>query len=177
MLWILHRITQLIKSIWCRPPRSSDIPVEVSDQETIIRAVFYPHHFNKSGRKLTRYAFRAPPDMDEVSTIRKNYVGSQFCKDKAKGIELNGKCQSEDTKDFRGFASISADEIYKAGSNIRDSRHVYVAHADITHGYTAKRGESLPSWLNDRLDRLRDSAKFIPDPAPTKWRWVGQEIT
>ncbi len=103
-------------------------------------------------------------------------MDSQFCKDKALEIALWGICRSREKKEFRGFAVITADQIRNAGSNVTDSRHVFVGHADISHGYVAARGEALPAWLNDRLDTLKDSAKFIPDPAPRRWRWTGPQL-
>src|SRR5882762_10789369 len=86
--WLLHRISRSIKSVWRHPPKSGDIPVAIPGEEVIVRAIFYPHNLNKSGKKLTRYAFRSPPDKDEISSIRRSYVDSQFCKDKALEIAL-----------------------------------------------------------------------------------------
>ena len=175
--WLLHRISRSIKSVWRRPPRSGDIPIAISGEEAIVRAVFYPQNLNTSGRNLIRSAFRSPPDKDEVSSIRKNFVDSQFCKDKAKDIELAEICRGASVKkEFRGFAVITAQLIRDAGSNVTDSRHVFVGHADISHGHVAARAEPLPAWLNDRLDTLKDAAKFIPDPAPLKWRWAGPNL-
>jgi len=114
--------------------------------------------------------------MDEVSAIRKNYVDEQFCKDKAKEIDLMGECRSSENKEFRGFAVISANQIRQLGSNVVDSRHVFVAHADISHGHIVVKNEPLPAWLNDRLDRLKNLAKFIPDPSPRSWKWKGQRL-
>jgi hypothetical protein len=149
------------------------VPDLVADGEVVIRAVFYPHHLNKSGEKLKKNAFRSPPDKDEVSTIRRAFVSDQFCKDKALDIDLRGRCRGDEKKEFRGFAAISAKRIREFGSAIVDSREVFLCHADIRHGFIVARNEPLPSELNDRLDRLKDAARFIPDPSPRAWRWAG----
>jgi hypothetical protein len=175
--WLLHRITQLAISVWRKPPKADSIPVAVGDGEIIVRAVFYPYNLNNSGKKLNKAAFRSPPGIDEISAIRKNFVDEQFCKAHAKDIDLFGSCRSNEKKEFRGFAVISAKQIRDSGSEVVDSRQVFVAHADIKHGYVAARHEPLPPWLNDRLDRLKDLAKFIPDPYPKKWRWNGPALT
>lgn len=151
--------------------------MEIAGEETIVRAIFYPHHLNRRGTNLNKYAFRSPPGKDEISVIRKHYVSEQFCKDKAKAIDLIGRCRGEERKEFRGFAVISAQLTRQFGSDVVDSRHVYVAHADIKHGFLVARNEPLPSELNDRLDRLKAAAKFIPDPFPEKWKWVGSPLS
>src|SRR5579863_5605567 len=161
--WLLHRITRLVISVWRKPPKARDVPIDIAPRETIVRAVFYPHHLNPKGTSLVRSAFRSPPGKDEVSVIRKHYVDEQFCKDKAMAIDLLGRCRGEEEKEFRGFAVISAQLIRRFGSNLTDSRNVYVAHADIKHGFTVARNEPLPAQLNERLDRLKTEAKFIPD--------------
>jgi len=175
--WLLHRITRLVISVWRKPPKSADVPEAIAGEGTIVRAVFYPQHLNKGkGTRLTRHAFRPPYDRDEVSVVRKDYVDEQFCKDKAKDIDLGGRCRGEEKKEFRGFAVISTRIIRKFGSDVTDSRHVFVSHADIKHGFIVVRNEPLPSALNDRLDRLKDAAKFVPDPSPEKWGWIGPSL-
>lgn len=113
--------------------------------------------------------------MDEVSVIRRTFTDDFFCKSKAKSIDLAAKCHGEE-KEFRGFATISARAIRDLGSTVVDSRSVYLSHADIKHGFVVPRNEPLPSALNDRLDQMKDRAKFIPDPAPAKWRWFGDSL-
>jgi hypothetical protein len=115
--------------------------------------------------------------MDEVSVMRRAFVDDQFSKDKAKDIELSGACKRGDMKEFRGFAVISAAQIRQCGSMVVDSRHVYLTHADIIHGFVPVKNEPLPAWLNDRLDGLKELARFTPDPDPNRWRWIGPALT
>ena len=142
----------------------------------MVRAVFYPYHLNDKGTNLKRHAFRSPPDMDEISVIRRHYVDDQFCKDKAMSIDLLGRCRGEGRKEFRGFAIISAKAIRKYGSDVVDSRNVYLAHADIRHGVVTAKHEPLPAELNDRLDQLKKAAKFVSDPFPQRWKWASQQL-
>ena len=122
--WCLHTITRLAISVWRKPPKATDVPEAIADRETIVRAVFYPYHLKKSGTELTKVAFKSPPDKDEVSVIRKTFVDEQFCKDKAKDIELAAICRDEDDKAFRGFAVISAQAIRDRKSTRLNSSHI-----------------------------------------------------
>jgi hypothetical protein len=138
--------------------------------------VFYPYHLNPKGTNLKNVAFRSPSGKDEISVIRRKFVTDQFCKDKAMDIDLYGQCRGADRKEFRGFAVISAKEIRQFGSDVQDSREVYVSHADIKHGFVVLRHEPFPAELNARLDKLKAAARFIPDPSPTRWKWMGKPL-
>lgn len=94
-------------------------------------------------------------------------------------IELSARCRKKDPKQipqFRGFAVITAKAIRDHGSEIVDSRHVYLAHADIKHGVVFAKHEPYPAELNDRLDQLKDAARFVSEPVPQRWKWAGQQL-
>jgi hypothetical protein len=178
--WFLHRITRLAIYVWRRQPDGVEIPVDVAHEETIVRISFYPQTLEKNSAgttfKLKKNIFRSPPGEDEVSVIRRTYVSDQFCKDKAKDIELSGLCRGEGRKEFQGFTIITALKIRELGSQIVDSRSEYVGHAHISHGFVVQRDEPLPPQLNERLDALKKAAKYIADPLPRKWGWTGPPL-
>ena len=126
--------------------------------------------------RLKPNIFKSPFGIDEVSIIRRTYVDDQFCKDKAKELELLARCNGEERKDFRGFAVISAAAIRKAGSEVLDSRSEYVGHAHISHGFIVERHEPPRAEVNERLDTLKRAATFIPDPHPQSWHWDGPPL-
>src|SRR5690349_2891133 len=64
---------------------------------------------------------------DEVSVMRHAFLGSSFCKAKAKQLTSPGKV-------YEGLAVLSAFQIRSTGCDIADSRHVYLGHADINVG-------------------------------------------
>ncbi|MGO9930432.1 MAG: hypothetical protein ACLPV8_01240 [Steroidobacteraceae bacterium] len=180
--WFLHRITRLAISVWRRPPNAAKIPIEIAEDETIVRAAFYPQTLDRKGRKggtaftLRASIFKSKFGEDEVSVIRRNYTDNQFCKDKAKEIELLAKCKGESKKDFRGFAVITAKLIENSGSKIIDSRSEYAGHAHISHGFVVERNEPARAEVNERLDALKKAAIFIADPFPDKWCWKGASL-
>jgi hypothetical protein len=133
-------------------------------------------HFDKKGQKLVRGAFRPLPDLDEVSVIRRDFVGDNFCKTIASEIELLARLRGNDRMCFRGFAVISAGSIRQLGSNVIDSRSEFLGHADIVHGYQPVKNEPFPSWLNDRLDQMTDMAKYVSDPRPGAFLWHGRPL-
>jgi hypothetical protein len=59
-----------------------DIPIDIDNAEKIVRGILFPAHVKKNG-KLRRAVFRKFGE-DRVSVIRHTYVGSDFCKPKAK---------------------------------------------------------------------------------------------
>jgi hypothetical protein len=166
-------------SVWRKPPNASEIPIEIADDETIVRIAFYPQTLDKkSGNhfKLKTNVFKSRFGEDEVSVIRRNYCLDQFCKDKAKEIELLAKCKGDGKKEFQGFAVISAGAIKIAGSKVLDSRSEYVCHAHIAHGFVVEKNEPARAEVNERLDALKKAAILIEDPFPNKWRWAGPPL-
>jgi hypothetical protein len=152
-----------------------DLPLEIADEEKIVRAIFFPQHIDSRKNKLKPAAFRSPPDTDEVSVIRHTYMGSDFCKVKAKGI-----AHRSPTITYVGLAALRAQEIRATGSTIHDSREEYCGHAHISHGVVLPHDEPLNSELNmvvtERCRALRDSAHYYTDPNPSADLWGGETI-
>ncbi len=155
-----------------------EIPIDIDDKETIVRAIFQPYHVNKKG-KLKPEAFKSPVGKDEVSVIRHTYMGTGFCKRKAKEIEAIGKEKGQ-SKTYKGLASLKAFDIRSVGSDVNDSRDFFWGHADIHHGIVRESNEPPESsqlmMLNERLRLLADKAIFYPDPAPDANEWLGADL-
>ena len=158
-----------------------EIPIDIDDTEVIVRAIFQPYHVNKKGR-LKPKAFQSPAGKDEVSVIRHSYVGTAFCKGKAKEIEAKGNMGKEKSqlKTYKGFAVLKALHIRSVGSDVNDSQDLFLGHADIHHGIVLEPNEphesSKSMMLNERLRLLADKAVFYPDPAPDANQWLGADL-
>jgi hypothetical protein len=152
----------------------SELPIEVSDEETLVRAILTPAHEKKN--RLKPAAFRSKGGTDQVSVMRHDYLGSDFCKRKALEISVNSQINS-----YIGLAAISAAAIRAAGSTVTDSRDEFWGHAHISHGIiNPPPNEPLSAEDNERLmERLRKlvaSASYFSDPAPSTDTWTGPSL-
>jgi hypothetical protein len=152
-----------------------DIPIEIADQEKIVRAVM-SGHLNKDGTRLKPRAFQSRRGADEVSVIRHSYKDSDFCKAKGREVAAQSGVQQ-----YAGLAVLTAAQIKDAGSEVHDSREEYCGHAHISHGCVQPPpNEPLPARealeLEKKLAKLRDSAAYYPDPSPEVVGWSGPEI-
>jgi hypothetical protein len=149
-------------------------PLEIQDAEVIARGICSPYHV-KNG-KLTPTAYRSPPDKDEVSTMRADWIGSDACKRRAKKLE-----NEVEGKIYRGLAVLSAGQIRQSAATIVDSREVFEGHADIKLGIIARRGEPLPpeqlKLLRDREKALANLANYYPDPDAASPNWSGPQLS
>src|SRR6266850_863488 len=142
-----------------------DLPIDIADAEKIVRAIFSPQHIDHRKNRLRPAAFRSPPDLDEVSVIRHTYMGSDFCKVKAKEIAHRRPIIA-----YVGLAVIRAEDVRATRSTIHDSREEYCGHAHISHGVVLPRDEPLNSALNivvtERCRALVAMAHYHADPNP-----------
>jgi hypothetical protein len=152
-----------------------DIPIEIAGEENIVRAIKSPYHIDKRRNKLKHQAFRSKPETDEVSVVRHHYMGSDFCKAKAKEIVAH-----DPTATYEGLAVLRADAIRATGSTIHDSRNVYCGHAHISHGIILLPDDPLHAELNlaltERCQALCDAALYHADPDPSAPSWTGPMI-
>jgi len=152
-----------------------EIPIEVADQEKIVRAIM-SGHLNKDGTRLKPRAFQSRRGADEVSVIRHTYRGSDFCKAKGREVAVQSSVHQ-----YTGLAVLTAGQVKHAGSQVHDSREEYCGHAHISHGIIQPPpNEPLPARaameLDKKLAKLRDSAVYYPDPSPDVDGWSGPEI-
>ena len=92
-----------------------NLPIEIADSEKVVRAIMSPYHFNNNGH-LRPAAFRSEPGTDNVSVIRQTYMGSDFCKAKAKEIAA-----ASPGKTYMGLAVLIASQIRDVGAKVIDS--------------------------------------------------------
>jgi hypothetical protein len=148
-------------------------PREIADAEAIARGICSPYHV-KNG-KLTPVAYRSPPDKDEVSTMRADWIGPDACKQHARALE-----NSDEKKSYKGVAVLSAIQIRRTGGTIIDTREEFDGHADIKHGIIVRRGDPPPAEqlkaLRDREKALAKIANYLPDPDPKAPNWTGPPL-
>jgi hypothetical protein len=149
-------------------------PREIADAEIIARGICSPYHVNKNGQ-LKPAAYRSPPDKDEVSTMRADWIGPHACEQHARNLE-----NPLEKKVYKGLAILSAGEIRELGAIIIDSREEFEGHADIKHGIIQRRGEPLPpeqlKILRDREKALATLANYFADPDPQNVNWTGPAL-
>jgi len=152
-----------------------DIPIEVAGEEKIVRAIKSPYHIDKRKNRLRHQAFRSKPGTDEVSVIRHQYMGSDFCKTKAKEIVAQ-----DPSAIYVGLAVLHADAIRGTSSAIHDSRNVYCGHAHISHGIILLPGDPPNAEQNlvltERCKALCAAALYHADPDPSAPSWTGPTI-
>ena len=107
-------------------------------------------------------------------------MGTGFCKHKAKEIEAIGKEKGQ-TKTYQGLAILKAFHIRSVGSDVSDSRDLFLGHADMHHGIVLERNEppesSQAMMLNERLRELAEKlAIYYPDPKPDTDQWLGADL-
>lgn len=151
-----------------------DLPIDIVNDEKIVRAVISPCHIKKNG-KLKPAAFRSKPGTDEVSVIRQTHMGSDFCKAKARDI-ANGSPVNE----YAGLAVMTAETIRALGSEVHDSRVEFCGHAHISHGIVVPPDEPPESdtfvLVTERCRDFVNSAAYHPDPSPDSDVWMGPVI-
>ena len=126
--------------------------------------------------KLRPGAFRSEPGTDDVSVIRHTYMGSDFCKDKAK--EIANKTIG---KTYKGLAVITVEKVRRVGAEVIDSRHVYYGHAHISYGIVAPPpDEPAESQDNKRLlemtSQILRAASYFEDTDPAAPTWTGPAL-
>lgn len=147
-----------------------DIPLELLADEKLVRAVKTPYHLKKNKRSLQPAAFRPPPERDDLSVMRLDYMGADACKAKAKEISAENE--------YVGLAAINADQVHKVGATVVDSREgQFCGHAHISQGVPyPEKGKAVPPELATRYKNLADAARLYIDPEPDNESWTGPLI-
>lgn len=149
-----------------------NIPLDIADEENVVRAIFSNHVDKKKLRKNAFYERH-----DDVSVMRHSYLGSDQCKKHALEVKP-GNAQIT----YKGLAIIGVKAVRDAGSQATDSRDGnYCGHAHISHGielppdndplFAQKKLE-----LDDRLRELKRLARYVPDLDPAAEGWRGDAL-
>jgi len=148
------------------------LPIDIAPSENIVRAILCPTHIKQGSNEVKYQAFKSRPGTDEVSVIRHSHMGSNFCKNKGKEIEVGWP-----NNYFVGFSVIPASVIFDCGSKVHDSREEYCGHAHISHGFILQPNEPPPPDLNliltERYKALRDKSVYHADRDPAAAAWTG----
>lgn len=148
-----------------------DIPVEVADQENVVRAIFSSHVDKKALRKNAFFEMH-----DDVSVMRHSYLSSDECKKRALAV-IPGNPNIK----YKGLAIIGVKAVRDAKSQVTDSRAVYCGHAHISHGIQLPPADDplyseQKLMLDDRLRELKRLARYVPDPDPAAEVWKGEAL-
>lgn len=157
-------------------PDDESLPVEIADDETIVRAILTPWYYKKG--RLKRQAFKPPAGSSSLSVMRL-LMGADFCKDKA--VEIGAANRNNE---YCGLMTVRADAIRSTGSMVTDSRDPpnFLGHADIDHGFALPGKDEPPATpeklqrMDDRCDALLEHANFHSDPAPEEPGWAGDPL-
>jgi hypothetical protein len=155
------------------------MPVHVSDDERIARAIYSPHHLDKKKKRLKHQAYDPTPKTDEISVMRFEHMGIRLCKRKAKSIE-----NPAHKKVYRGFAVLRTKAVRTSDMDVVDSRKLFCGHADIKllmpELQMLEPGEPLPAEAGKRLKDLKDAllgaSNYVPDPNPEDATWRGNKL-
>jgi hypothetical protein len=153
------------------------MPVYVSDDERILRAIYSPYHVKNN--QLKHQAYDPTPRTDEISVMRIEHMGPSLCKGKAKSFENLAK-----KKAYKGFAVLRTRTVRASKMDVIDSRDHYSGHADIkllmAELYALEPQEPLSAELGKRLKDLKESllkaSNYVVDPNPQLAAWRGDKL-
>ncbi len=157
---------------FCKKHTINQIPLEIANEEKIVRSIFSPINLSKDGQKINTNSFRPPAGLDEISVNRLDYTSTNFCKQISKKNE-----RPESDRSYFGFGLLYANEIRDADvdivySPLEDNKF----HSDIKIGFTVVKGEPLPAEINFKIKKLASSAKLFADPSPDSRTWDGSVV-
>jgi hypothetical protein len=152
------------------PPGSDELPVMIDDGETIVRALKTPAHYDERKGTVKNGAFRPAPGQSGISTMRQR-MGDNFCKSKAREI-----CGNQ----YVGLAVIRAGDIRSVGSTIKDSRDIWLGHADLDHGIVTPNNEPPDAvalqTLTERCRELKARCSVRKDSDANSDEWTGATL-
>lgn len=171
----LH-LLDFFKKLFKKENKIELLPVEISDEEKIVRSIFSPVNFYNDGR-LRSNSFKTPTEKDEVSVNRLDFTTPTFCKEFSKKIE-----QPENKRSYFGFAVLTAKEIRDTDSEVvyspvlENADFINIYHSDIKIGCAREKGEQLPARYQLKVDELTKKARLYLDPKPDSLKWEGEEL-
>jgi hypothetical protein len=155
------------------------LPLNVSGDEVVVRAVFSPYHYDARRKTLKIAAFDPTPGTDEISVMRSSFLGPDRCRKQAKTME---KPNAQPPKTFQGFAVFSVATVRDKSLSVVDSREHFLGHADIKTGCRSpSKGEPRDPIVlarsRDIGDDLLKLTKYYPELVPQADRWMGGKLS
>lgn len=147
-------------------------PLEIPDDENIIRAIYYSVHVDKKGRLKWR-AYVPTKNTDQISVMRSGCLSLSACKNRAKTMEQMPQ------KLYRGLAVLSTGAVRASGFSVSDSRIYFCGHGHISIGVKNIVPKNEEPADIEQTDRIREIAKklialstYVEDPTPTSNDWA-----
>jgi len=140
------------------------LPLDIKEDEIILRGICTPFHYSESKKKLKPEAFRPPPESNEVSIIRHTYVDVEVARNRSKDLETEGKT-------YIGMAVGPANCLVTDISKVVDSRVVFCGHGDVVFCFQMPpKGEVMPGEIQkkfrDTVSLFAKKFKVYIDPNP-----------
>lgn len=158
-------------------------PLDIADDEIIVRSLLSPLLYSQSKSKLKDPAFSPPPGGNEVSVLRHRYTTTDFCRSHSQSLEIADN-------EYTGMAIIEASSIQKVNfehaEKLKGTSHVCVKlissplpnlhmHADIV--YSMEFPDDEPKIQIRMIAReLIKLAVSLADPDVTSSKWMGAVI-
>ncbi len=141
-----------------------DIPImPISQDETLCRIIFTPHHVSGDKSKLKPGAFMPPYNVDEVSVHRLNLTTETFCKQWGKKMAEQPNSIANG-KQYLGLAGILVISVTQSNAFVKHTpRDSIPAHSDIYYNIVRQKGQTLNPKLVIILSELVKKAKFYKD--------------
>lgn len=156
-----------------QPPDPANLPKVVADDETIVRAIMTPKHLKRGGVRWQ--ALKPPRESSDVSVMRQ-IAGDCYCK--TRGAHIGSRAEPKDTYD--GLLVVCATNIRTNGAEIRDSREVWIGHADLDYHVVVPLDDPPEEGdykvLLDRIKAILKTSLYHRDPAPKVAGWSGPPL-
>ncbi len=190
-LWLL--LKRLFQS---RIKEDEVIPLNIKDDEIIVRGLFHPLHISVSKNRLKHTAFLPGDNSSDVSTNRLCFSTPSKCKNIVKTVTMNGQT-------YRGLSTIRAVDITSAdqdqgiivtgisvtikatpidnAGHYRSDKKVRVAdegnptHSDIKYSEPYQKNEPNTGFRMI-AQKITKKAKMFIDPSPENDIWEGPNL-
>jgi len=156
------------------------IPLSIASQELLVRGIFHPLFYSRSGGNLKPQAFLPPPGKRDVSVLRLQYTDSNFCKKHMSSLRMGTE------QHYAGLAVVESSAIDNANTTVdknasSDEWNVGVVaspltgldmHADILYNKPVEKGK-IAVALQQIVRRIILKANVFLDPDGEAEEWTG----
>jgi hypothetical protein len=168
------------------------IPLEINEQEILVRGIMHPFFYSESKKKIKGEAFLPPPKRKDVSTLRLKYTTSNFCKNHSARLKMannryvglgliginNIILLNPSTNNLVEVIATPLDEL---GNEIKhkiiyNTTKGLPMHADILYTYEFVEGSPPPQEIRKIAEQIAKQTKLYLDPNPESLDWLGDEL-